>query len=85
MKKIIGIFIVMLLIATAIPVAGNYNFHNIDFEENDRICSQNENFGFMFAIGDFTEHETAYVGNYSYYLFIGIIFGEFHFYQKTNT
>ena len=80
-RRIIGIFVMTLLIATALPVVGTYNIDMTDIENNDRACIESVDIGFIFAIGDFTETETQYSGHYSYYLFIGMINGEFCFFQ----
>ena len=46
---------------------------------NKELC-ENENIGFMLAIGDFTEGETRYTGHFSFMLFIGFVEGEFRLY-----
>ena len=42
------------------------------------------NNGFIFTIGDFTETETHFQGHFSYYIFFGIIDGEFYTYQSQD-
>ena len=75
-RKIVCLIVIFLLVVTAIPISGN----NSKFEEGDKTITLIENIGFVFTIGNFTETEDEYQGHFIYYLFFGIIGGEFYTY-----
>lgn len=83
-NKIVCSIIIFLLVVTVVPISASSNINTSKFEEVDKTYIQIESIGFVFAIGNFTETEEEYQGHFTYYLFFGIIGGEFYTYSAQD-
>jgi hypothetical protein len=83
-NKIACSIIIFLLVAVVVPISVSSNINTSKFEELDKTRTPIENIGFVFTIGNFTETEEEYQGHFIYYLFFGIIGGEFYTYSAQD-